>query len=230
METVESMPATSIWLRTPDGRPGPRPRHSLEEISAIALRIADADGLDAVTMRRLASALGTGPASLYRYVSSKADLEALLVDRVVGEGEYPQVSGSVVDDVLAILAVVRESRRRHPWLAEIRTQPALGPNGVRYLDLMVAAMAPLGADAGSTMVGVSLVTGWAQAFGDQEAMAAGVVDPAQGAAHLAAMVDPDAHPHLAALMASAAGDGRPPLDVEGTFRLGVEGLLAGLRR
>jgi AcrR family transcriptional regulator len=226
---VSPDPDMPIWLRNSDGRPGPRPRHTLDEIAEVALRIADTDGLDAVTMRRLAADLGTGPASLYRYVESKADLEALVTDRVIGEYMYPPLTGSVPDDVLAILGEVRAARGRHPWLAEIRNGLVLGPNGISYLDRMVAAMEPLGADAGSTMVGVSLLTGWAMTFGAQEATRGGV-DPAAAAAQMMAMVDPHTHPHLTALMATAADSGQAPMDVDETFRRGVESLVAGIGR
>lgn len=214
---------TPLWLRVPDGQRGPRPRHSLDEIAASALRIADADGLDALSMRRLASDLRTGPASLYRYVAGKADLDALLTDRVVGEYDYPALTGSVTDDVVGILHQVRASHRRHPWLTEIRAT-SLGPNAVGYLDRMVAATAPLGADAGTTLFGIALLTGWAMTFDTQTDS----LDPAVAGALVAALLDQDRHPHLAALMASAADAGEAPMDVEEAFRRGVTSLLAGI--
>src|ERR1700754_2811680 len=64
---------------------GPKPGLGLARIVATALRIADAEGLDAVSMNRVAKELGTGAMSLYRYVESKQELLALMIDAAIGE-------------------------------------------------------------------------------------------------------------------------------------------------
>src|ERR1700750_3099854 len=64
---------------------GPKPGLSLERIVAAAVRMADAEGLDAVSMNRVAKELGTGAMSLYRYVESKQELLALMIDAAIGE-------------------------------------------------------------------------------------------------------------------------------------------------
>lgn len=219
-------PVAPIWIRVPDGRPGPRPRHTLGEIADAALQIADAEGLDGLSMRGVAGVLGTGPASLYRYVSSKTDLEDLMVDRIASEYVYPPLTGDARADVVAILDQLRAAHRRRPWLTAIRTT-SLGPNGVRLLDRMVAALAPLETDAGSTMLGIALLSGWAMNFGAQESASTGV-DPSAGLAHLAALVNAERHPHLTALLATESASGRQPMDVEETFRRGVDSLIAGI--
>ncbi len=220
---------TPIWLRQHQGRPGPRPRHTIDEIADVAVRIADAEGLDGLSMRSVADALGTGPASLYRYVASKTDLTDLMADHVAGEYTYPALIGDAHDDVLAILDQIRASRRRHPWLADVRA-PAVGPNAVRLLDHMAAALAPLGADADSTMLGIAMLSGWAMSVGSQEAVGQSLdAAAAAGAAHLQALVDAEQHPHLTALSV-VEGDARTErMDVDETFRRGVESLIAGLR-
>jgi len=224
-EAVDSA-ATPIWLRVQDGRPGPRPRYTFDEIADAAIQIAAADGLERLSMRGVATALGTGPASLYRYVASKTDLEDLMADRIAGEYVYPALTGDVRADVLAVLDQLRTAHRRHPWLAGITT-PALGPNGVRLVDRMVAALAPLEADASSTMLGIALLSGWAMNFGSQEATG-GSAAPTAGAAHLAMLVDPEQHPHLSALLTAESDAARESMDVEQTFRRGVDSLLAGI--
>src|SRR5262245_65709076 len=78
-----------IWARPERGTRGPKPAHSRDEVAAAGVRVADAAGLDAVTMRRVAAELGTGTTSLYRYVPSKEDLLDLMADAVLGEGEPP---------------------------------------------------------------------------------------------------------------------------------------------
>ena len=79
---------TSIWLRPERGSRGRAPEHTRDGIAAVAVRLADSDGLGAVTIRSVAEALGSGSASLYRYVESRDELVALMVDQVNGELDH----------------------------------------------------------------------------------------------------------------------------------------------
>jgi AcrR family transcriptional regulator len=67
-----------------------RPALGLEAIVDVALGLIDAEGVDAVSMRRVAAAFDTGPASLYAYVSNKQELLEKVLDRIIAEGEVPQ--------------------------------------------------------------------------------------------------------------------------------------------
>jgi AcrR family transcriptional regulator len=83
------MPGTARWWARRAADPGPRRRPradglTLDRILDTALDIVDAEGLEALTMRRLASRLGAGHASLYRHVASHHEVVVLLVDRVLG--------------------------------------------------------------------------------------------------------------------------------------------------
>ena len=76
-----------VWTRTePTGR---QPRFTRDEIAAAAMRIADAEGFDAVSMRRIASELDAGTMTLYHYVRTKDELLTLVVDAVMGEVVLP---------------------------------------------------------------------------------------------------------------------------------------------
>ncbi|MCL2734284.1 MAG: TetR/AcrR family transcriptional regulator, partial [Actinomycetia bacterium] len=91
-----------IWLRpehAPVGRPAERSR---AEITAAAVELADREGLPAVSMRRVAGALGTGAASLYRYVATRDDLLDLMTDSTAGEYELPAPSGDWRADLLQL--------------------------------------------------------------------------------------------------------------------------------
>ena len=78
-------PAVALaWGRSDSARRGPKPSLSLEEIVATAVRIADEEGLEAVSMARVAKALGFTTMSLYRYVPSKADLLTHMQDAALG--------------------------------------------------------------------------------------------------------------------------------------------------
>src|SRR3954469_9775273 len=81
-------PPIPPWQREPRA-PRARPALSLEVIVATALRLLDEGGIDGLSMRKVADALGTGAASLYAYVASKEELIEHVLDRVIGELEVP---------------------------------------------------------------------------------------------------------------------------------------------
>jgi AcrR family transcriptional regulator len=145
-------PARSFWsgielLWELDAQPG-RPRRRAgtaldrEQIVREAIRIADADGLEAVTMRRVAQQLGTGAMSLYRHVPDKDALVSLMVDTVIGDmiGEAPPLPelppGMDWRDGLRMIAEGSwRTCREHRWYPEATiAQPPLTPNGLAGLE------------------------------------------------------------------------------------------------
>src|SRR5262249_43923660 len=125
-----------IWDLPERGTRGPKARYDRAAIAAAAIRIADAEGADAVTMRRVASALGIAPMSLYNYVPAKGHLVQLMCDQLAGEYTYPRVTPADKRSAIAELAgQARDVARRHPWLPGLlHRPPPPGPNGLRYLD------------------------------------------------------------------------------------------------
>ena len=123
-------------------REGPKPRHSRTEIAAAAVRIADAEGIAAVTMRRVAAELGTGTMSLYNYVPAKEHLVQLMADQTAGEYTYPRRPPQ--DSREAIAGLGRQGRdiaRRHPWLpAVMHRPPPMGPSTLRYIDYFLGLL------------------------------------------------------------------------------------------
>jgi AcrR family transcriptional regulator len=123
----------SIWLRPERSARGPVPEHSRAEIARAAMTLADQGGLAALTMRSVAAAIGTGPASLYRYVRTRAEILELMTDEAAGEyrfsppppGETAQ--GTAQETALSgLLQLARQARliyQRHPWLIDL---PAVG--------------------------------------------------------------------------------------------------------
>jgi AcrR family transcriptional regulator len=130
-----------IWARPKRGTRGPKPAHSRDDVAAAGVRVADAAGLDAVTMRRVAAELGTGTTSLYRYVPSKEDLLDLMADAVLGEDDPPPRTGDWRTDLAALAHRMRDRMLRHPWLATLSAlRPSLGPNGLRWLEFTLATV------------------------------------------------------------------------------------------
>ena len=141
-------PGPLIWtLPEPPGRPASLSRRS---ILAAALEIADAQGAQALTMRRVASALGSStPMSLYRYVGSKDGLVDLMLDAVYGEIELPPgPSGDWRADLELVARRSWAVISRHLWFGElVHTRPPFGPSALRYFDFRFAVLEPLGIGA-----------------------------------------------------------------------------------
>lgn len=149
-EVADEKP-TSIWMqpeRQERSGPGRRPGYSREQVTRTAVRIADAEGLDAVTMRRIACDLGTGAMSLYRYVPRRDDLFDLMIDLAMSEVELPDgPSGDWRADLTLLAGRVRAAGLRHPWLIALLTsRPTLGPNLLRVHEFALGAFEGIGLD------------------------------------------------------------------------------------
>ncbi|WP_433547014.1 TetR/AcrR family transcriptional regulator [Streptomyces sp. CA-294286] len=123
---------------------GPKRGLSLDRIVETAVRIADAEGLDTLSMRRLATELGTGTMSLYRYVPGKTELLDLMLDHVQGEGVELHDPGAAKDWREAAALIARgtlDLHRRHPWLLRVNQSRALlGPRSLHSLEVSLAGL------------------------------------------------------------------------------------------
>ena len=137
---------TVIWARPERAAKGPAPSRSRAQIAAAAVQLADDEGLEAVSMRKVAAALGIGAASLYRYIESKDELYELMVDLVEGEdGPPPPLSGDWRADLTAFAHKTRASIHRHPWMASLAAgRPTFGPNSLAWAEYGLAAIDGLG--------------------------------------------------------------------------------------
>jgi len=129
-----------IWARPRP--PARRPRFSRDQIAAAAVSLADAEGLDAVSMRRVAERLGAGTMSLYHYVRTKADLLALMDDAVMAEVVLGEVdlSHGWREAVTAIARGTRKTLVRHPWALAYLGDAQLGPNAMRHFEEWLTAL------------------------------------------------------------------------------------------
>jgi AcrR family transcriptional regulator len=108
------------------------------------MRIADTEGLEALTMRRLAAELDVGTMSIYHYVHSKDELLTLVVDASIKEVLLPPGTAmpSGWREAIALLAERRRAAlARHAWVLDITEDPPIGPNAVRYFDQVQQAIA-----------------------------------------------------------------------------------------
>lgn len=137
-----------LWGMREEPTRGPKRGLTLERIVAAAVSVADADGLEAVSMRRVATELGVGTMSLYRYVPGKSELLELMLDHVQAVAEQDEAEYRALPWRELLLRFGRgiwELYLRHPWLLQVnQARPLLGPNAMRGLNLSMAGLEGLG--------------------------------------------------------------------------------------
>lgn len=134
------------------GRPstaGRRPRLTLDAVVSAAIEVADAGGLPAVSMSRLAVALGVGTMTLYSYVPSRADLIDLMVDEVLVQRALPSPGddrpGGWRRQVELYADRTRTMYRRHPWLCYVaQGGRPIGPGVLAEREYVLSTLAPTG--------------------------------------------------------------------------------------
>lgn len=137
---------------------GPRGGHqgrsglTRDDIVAAAIEIADRDGAEAVSMRKIAQVLRAGAMSLYWHLANKEHLLELMLDALFAEIEIPEPSGDWRADLRTQAASTRAVLLRHRWFIDFAgARPALGPNTLRNLDKMFAVFDGFGLDTLTTM-------------------------------------------------------------------------------
>ena len=112
-----------------------------DAVARAALRVADREGLDAVTMRRVGEELGVEAMSIYHHMRGKDELLAAMTDLLVAEIEIPPPTDDWKADIRSRAVAARAMRRRHPWApALLGTGPRIGAVLLRYLDGIVATL------------------------------------------------------------------------------------------
>lgn len=210
------MPNRASESTTAEDRPGGAER--LQAIVAAAVALADREGLEAVSIRRVAGELGMRPMSLYTYIASKQELLGQMAERIVAE--------VLVDEPLppdwraAVELVALRSHRmfvEHPWVLAIsQARAQLGPSGLRHAEQLLRAIEPLGLDAEERWQALFLINDYTLGHALRAAQA-----PAGPAVY--PEVDPDRFPRLTDAL-SAPGPARD----EETFRRGLAMLLDAL--
>lgn len=199
---------------------------------------ADADGLDSVSLRKVAAALDAGPMRLYGYLPTKDELLDLMVDAVYGEIPAPEPSGRDWRAALRSLAHgIRQAARRHEWFADLLGgRPHLGPNALAHLEASLAALhgAPGFDDIDTVVRAVHVVNAYLvgairSEIAELRAERATGMDEQQwqvaSGPYLSRMLATGRYPTLAELVQDAAH-----LDADTVFDSGLDCLLDGLAR
>ncbi|MGM9334436.1 TetR/AcrR family transcriptional regulator C-terminal domain-containing protein [Streptomyces murinus] len=212
-----------IWARPERTGRGPRPAYTRDDIAAAAVRIADAGGLDAVSMRQVAAELGCGTMSLYNYVPRKEDLYELMMDAVGAEHALWPPSGDWRADLMRVAHEARALMHRHPWMPRLMS-PVYGfsPHTLRYLEHCLACLDPLEARYGEKLELIAMLNGVVTTYVRNELDTAERVralpwsedeENAVRGAYLARQVASGEYPRMAAAFAEDPG----PIDLEAVF-------------
>ena len=233
------VPATvaAAWGVRERPHKGPKPALSLARIVDAGVRVADTEGLGAVSMGRVAAELKAAPMSLYRHVSSKEELIKLMVDAAWGDSPGPLSAGENWRDGLSRWAwAMRAALRRHTWAARI---PISGlpimPREIAWFEDALACMAGTGLTEARKASVIMLLSGYVRNLAATEAdiaaaVAASGLDADEWMASyprmLGQLTDPRRFPALTAFIAAGVFDAADGPDDE--FVFGLDRILDGV--
>ena len=218
---------------------GPKPALSLPRIVDAAVRVADAEGLDAVPMGRVAAELGAAPMSLYRHVSAKDELLTLMADAAWGDSPGLPAPGEGWRAGLSRWAwALRAGAKRHPWVVRIplNSLPIM-PREVAWFEHALACMRDTGLTEARKASVIMLLAGYVRNLATTEAGIAAAIQasgmsPAEWMSSYAGLLrqltDPQRFPALTAAGVFDAEDGPDDEFIFGLDRIldGIEVLIA----
>lgn len=219
---------------------GKRPLDA-EAIAAAGVAIADAQGVEAVSMRKIAAVLGSGTMSLYHYVRTKEELLAAMDDVVMGEILVAprELKGGWRKAIRAIALQTRDAHRRHPWALTLQSGAGRpGINSLRHVEQSLAALADTGLDFESKMALILTVDNYVFGHSLRSLERDGAED-AVGLDEITAFLGEHLTPADFPELMGAIGDGTPAdlmarmmtaFDPDEWFDIGLEAILDGLER
>jgi AcrR family transcriptional regulator len=227
--------AAAWGVRTPATK-GPKPGLSLERIVAAAIAVADADGLHAVSMSRVAQELGSSAMSLYRYVESKDELLTLMVDGALGTIPPAPPDEEWRAGLARWAQATAAAMRAHPWSVQVPiTGPPLGPNSVAWFESALHAMRDTGLTEVEKASVVLMLSGYARnqvmTMADVQAHFLDAADTPHAAMRsyadtLRQLTDAQRFPALHAVLDAGVFDRADPPEEE--FEFGLERILDGI--
>ena len=216
------------WAAPDDGG-GPREALTREQIVDAAIRLVDADGLAALSMRRLGTELGAGATSLYWHIKNKRQLEDLMLDALIGEvaddiGPAEGWRESLAEVARALRRVLVRHRHIAPLLGE---RPTVGPHALGAADRVMGILRDAGFDDRTTSLASGALINYASGFALFESRSPGGASDAPEAKAQADAVmayfralPPDRYPHLLAVAGVSINE-------DEQFEYGLQRLLDG---
>jgi AcrR family transcriptional regulator len=197
---------------------------SRERVARAALALIDSEGLDALSMRRLATELDVGTMTLYHYFPSKRELLDAVVEIAFTDEEPPELKGSWREQLAALSRASRQTLTRHPGLAQIRTAtPILRPEALRFSEAGLRILEDAGFDTEEAAKAFRLLFTYVVGFALLSSAAAEREARAAAREALAAL-PPEYYPRLSAAVDEAA----EAMAGDVVFEYGLDRLLDGL--
>ena len=215
----------------PRGNGSGRGRLSRDRVLAAAVALADAGGLESLTMRRLGEDLGVEAMSLYKHVTNKDDLVDGMVDLVFAEIELPPPGAEWRTAMRERAVSVRSALIRHPWataLMQSRTAP--GPATLHHHDTVIGTLRGAGFYVGLTAHAFSALDAYVYGFALQQRSLPfdTLVEAQEVGRQMFARMPPGAYPHLTEMTVQHIL--QPGYDYGDEFDYGLELILDGLDR
>ncbi len=221
-----------LWGRDPAPRRGPKPALTVERVVRAAVDLADAEGLAAVSMARVAESLGYSSMALYRYVESKDELLVLMADAAAGSLEVPpDDEGDWRAGLTAWTRAQIEGVLARPWFLDLPlTTAQVGPNRLRWIDRAFAILAPLDLTTDEKLRIVGLLAQHVLGEGRvQVETRRAAADPyADYELVLTRLADPETYPALTSALAAWTPPEAQPDTGQSDLGSGLDILLAGI--
>jgi AcrR family transcriptional regulator len=228
-----------LWGRRGPGRRGPQRGLSVDDVVAAAIAVADAEGLEALSMARVAKEIGFTTMGLYRYVTSKDELLQLMWNASAQGAEELELTGDGWRARIRSWAVIqREMLGRHPWITQMpMAAPPLAPNSLAFVERGLEALDDTGLADRDKLRVIGLLSSYTLSearMANDTARAARDATEADAAAAwsyealLRELVEERAYPRLHRLAWTAEiGDGQSGFDEWQEFLFGVDTILDG---
>jgi AcrR family transcriptional regulator len=203
---------------------------SRDRILDAGLALADASGIEALTMRRLGDELGYEAMSLYRHIANKDDLLDGMLDLVLAEWELPDGQADAVDAIRTTARSVHQGLRRHPWAARLlMTGSHIRPRRLAYGEFLLGRLRDAGLEADRRYHVYHLLDGFIFGFSLWEIAYTNTGDPdfAERVAEFMQKIPWDDYPNFTEHRDQHMTDG--PHSEVSAFDVGLDLILAGLR-
>lgn len=202
---------------------------SRERVLQAALELADASGVEALTMRRLGDELGFEAMSLYRHVASKQDLLDGMLDVVLAECRLPEGEADWAEAVRTSARSMHDALRRHRWASQLlMTGSHIRPSRLRYMERLLERLHDAGFDPDTTYHVYHLIDGYIFGFTSWEIAYTSIPVDSETAAKLMQSIPWDDYPRLAEHRDQHFDEG-PHREVN-AFEAGLDLILDGLRK
>jgi AcrR family transcriptional regulator len=207
-----------------------RPQLTRERVVTAAIELADRDGIDSLSMRKLAQDLGVEAMSLYTHVNSKNDLLNALADAVISQVPITADSGDWQAGLRQMALAARTVMLRHPWAPRaVEAQTAPGPGALRYVNALLGVLREGGFSVAQAHHALHIIGSRALGFSQDLFDDSGDLEPDAAAALASALSA--SHPYVVEMALAVTHTGAlGPCDDDAEFELVLDFIIDGLAR